>query len=64
MKQSRKKEDSINKTIQKNRYYEDRYIDEEGNLYYYADEVSWNEKGEIITAENDPNPPVIEDLFP
>lgn len=39
------------------RYYEDSYIDEEGNLYYYADEVSWNEKGEIITAENDPNPP-------
>ncbi len=46
------------------RYYEDRYIDEEGNVYYYAEEVSWNEKGEIITAENDPNPPVIEDLFP
>ncbi len=43
------------------RYYQDRYIDDEGNLYYYADEVSWNEKGEIITAENDPNPPVIEE---
>ena len=42
------------------RYYDDRYIDQEGNLYYYAEEVSWNEKGEIITAENDPNPPVIE----
>ena len=46
------------------RYYEDRYIDEEGNIYYDADDVSWNEKGEIITAENDPNPPIIEDLFP
>ena len=42
------------------RYYQDRYIDEDGNLYYYAEEVSWNEKGEIITAENDPNPPVVE----
>lgn len=42
------------------RYYQDRYIDEDGKLYYYADEVSWNEKGEIITAENDPNPPVAE----
>ena len=43
------------------RYYQDRYIDDNDNVYYYADEVSWNEKGEIITAENDPNPPVIED---
>ena len=42
------------------RYYYDRYIDKEGNFYYYAEEVSWNEKGEIITAENDPNPPVAE----
>ena len=42
------------------RYYQDRYTDEDGKLYYYADEVSWNEKGEIITAENDPNPPVAE----
>ncbi len=42
------------------RYYEDRYIDEDGNLYYYAEEVSWNHNGEIITAENDPNPPVAE----
>ena len=43
------------------RYYHDRYVDEEGNIYYYADQASWNEKGELITAENDPNPPVIED---
>lgn len=43
------------------RYYQDRYTDGDGNIYYYADEVSWNEKGEIITAENDPNPPVMED---
>ena len=33
------------------RYYEDRYIDEEGNLYYYAEEVSWNHNGEIITEK-------------
>ena len=44
------------------RYYQDRYYDDDGNIYYYADEVSWNEKGEIITAENDPNPPVIEEI--
>ena len=43
------------------RYYQDRYVDEEGNIYYYADQASWNEKGELITAENDPNPPVFED---
>ena len=42
------------------RYYQDRYFDDDGNIYYYADEVSWNEKGEIITAENDPNPPIAE----
>ena len=44
------------------RYYQDRYIDDDENVYYYADEVSWNEKGEIITAENDPNPPVVGDI--
>jgi hypothetical protein len=42
------------------RYYQDRYTDNQGKLYYYADEVSWNENGEIIIAENDPNPPVAE----
>lgn len=42
------------------RYYQDRYVDDDENVYYYAEEVSWNEKGEIITAENDPNPPVEE----
>ncbi len=38
------------------RYYNDVYLDEEGNIYYHAETASWNEKGEIITAENDPNP--------
>ncbi len=38
------------------RYYNDVYLDEEGNVYYHAETVSWNEKGEIITSENDPNP--------
>lgn len=37
------------------RYYQDRYVDEEGKIYYYADQASWNHKGELITAENDPN---------
>ena len=41
------------------RYYQDRYVDEEGNIYYYADQASWNHKGELITAENDPNPPAV-----
>lgn len=41
------------------RYYQDRYVDDEGNIYYYADQASWNEKGELITAENDPNPPMV-----
>ena len=52
-------------TEQNYKYYDDRYVDEDGKLYYYADEVSWNEKGEIITAENDPNPLVVieEDLL-
>ncbi len=35
------------------RYYDYKYYDEEGNEYYYAGEASWNEKGELITAEND-----------
>lgn len=41
------------------RYYDDVYVDDEGNVYYYADEASWNEKGKLITAENDPNPPAV-----
>lgn len=36
------------------RYYKDVYVDDEGNKYYYADNASWNEKGELITAKNDP----------
>lgn len=38
------------------KYYLGFYIDEDGNKYYWAEEASWNEKGELITAENDPNP--------
>ncbi len=52
-------EDFINEETY--RYYYDRYIDDDGNIYYWAEEVSWNEKGEIITAENDPNPVIDED---
>ncbi len=37
------------------RYYNDYVVDKEGNIYYYAYEASWNEKGELITAENDPS---------
>ncbi len=36
-------------------YYEYKYFDEEGNVYYDAMEASWNEKGELITEENDVN---------
>lgn len=36
------------------KYYDYPYSDKEGNLYYDAFEASWNEKGELITAENDP----------
>lgn len=36
------------------KYYEDPYYDKEGKVYYWAGEASWNEKGELITAKNDP----------
>lgn len=36
------------------RYYNYYYVDNKGNIYYKAYEASWNEKGELITAENDP----------
>lgn len=36
------------------KYYDYLYTDGNGNFYYYAEEASWNEKGELITAENDP----------
>lgn len=36
------------------RYYNYPYTDKDGNIYYGATEASWNEKGELITAENDP----------
>ncbi len=35
------------------RYYDYPYTDAEGNIYFDAYEASWNEKGELITAEND-----------
>lgn len=35
------------------RYYDYKYTDKDGNIYYKAYEASWNEKGELITAEND-----------
>ncbi len=36
------------------KYYDTPYCDEDGNIYYWAAEASWNEKGELITAKNDP----------
>lgn len=38
---------------EKYKYYDYPYTDEAGNLYYCAYEASWNENGELITAEND-----------
>lgn len=35
------------------KYYDDYLVDKKGNVYYCAYEASWNEKGELITAEND-----------
>lgn len=35
------------------RYYDYPYMDADGNIYYDAIEASWNEKGELIVAEND-----------
>ena len=37
------------------KYYNDYVVDKDGNIYYCAYEASWNEKGELITAENDPS---------
>ncbi len=36
------------------KYYDQPYCDSDGNIYYWVAEASWNEKGELITAENDP----------
>ncbi len=36
------------------RYYYDYLVDADGNKYFTAYEASWNENGELITAENDP----------
>lgn len=46
-----------NYELENYRYYNDVYTDGEGNYYYLAEDASWNEKGEFITAENDPVPP-------
>lgn len=35
------------------KYYNYSLTDKKGNVYYTAYEASWNEKGELITAEND-----------
>ena len=35
------------------RYYDYPYVDSDGNFYYDIYEASWNENGELITAEND-----------
>ena len=35
------------------KYYDYAYKDKNGTIYYSADEASWNEKGELITSEND-----------
>ena len=35
------------------KYYNYPYVDKKGNFYYCAYEASWNENGELITAEND-----------
>ncbi len=35
------------------KYYDYPYVDADGNIYYDAYEASWNEKGELITADND-----------
>ncbi len=49
----------IMKDIENYRYYDDVLTDGKGNFYYWAEDASWNEKGELITAENDPAPPQI-----
>ena len=35
------------------KYYYSQYVDKKGKIYYMAYEASWNEKGELITEEND-----------
>lgn len=49
----------IMKDIENYRYYDDVLTDGNGNYYYWAEDASWNEKGELITVENDPAPPQI-----
>ncbi len=47
-------QESLEKNENSYRYYDYKYTDKDGNVYYTAYEASWNEKGELITAENDP----------
>lgn len=51
--------DDIMSEIENYRYYDDILTDGKGNFYYWAEDASWNENGELITAENDPAPPMI-----
>lgn len=45
--------DSLMNDDEEYKYYDYPFVDIEGNIYYSADEASWNEKGELITAKND-----------
>ncbi len=46
-------QEQLEKSSSEYRYYNYPYTDKEGNIYYNGTEASWNEKGELITAEND-----------
>ncbi len=48
-------QESLEMSESEYRYYDYKYTDGKGNIYYKAYEASWNEKGELITAENDPS---------
>ncbi len=48
-------QESLEMSESEYRYYDYKYTDSKGNIYYKAYEASWNEKGELITAENDPS---------
>lgn len=48
-------ENYINGFDDEYRYYDYPYVDADGNFYYCAYEASWDEKGELIIAENDPS---------
>lgn len=46
--------DEIMTELENYKYYESYCVDSDGNIYYWAEEASWNADGELITAENDP----------